>query len=325
MSLINWCCFVLLVFVLMTMAQAETAKPAVAASKAPWPQSVGVSVSSLANPFFVALTRGAHERARQQNPAVKWIVRAAEYSVANQQAQIQELIKLKVDVILLSASSEHALEKVLLQARKQGIVVIGVDVRATGAQQTVLTDNFAAGQLVCDYLARRINGKGRVVIQNGPQVSSVIDRVAGCKQAWLNYPKIQLLSDKENGDGSVWGGHTAMQAAISRYGEVDAVFTINDRQALGSAQALQKAGHHKTRIGSVDGSHAVVQAIAGNSPIVVTASQSPKMIGQHAIEMALALHQGGAAEPELLLLGTTLVTRDNASTFEAWDASATKE
>jgi ribose transport system substrate-binding protein len=291
------------------------------AADAPWPNFIGVSISSLENPYFVALSHGAREKAKQLNPKSKFSVASAGYSADKQITQIQTMMKQKVDLILVSASAEDALTEVLLAARQQGIIVIGVDVRAKGAMQTVLTHNVLAGQLVCDYLARSINGKGRVAIQTGPQVSSVIDRIAGCKQAWSKYPEIQLVSEAENGEGSVWGGYTAMQQLIKQHGNVDAVFTINDRQALGTQQALQKAKSSPTKIGSVDGSQAVVSAIAQGSAIIATASQSPEAMGQRAIALAVALHQGGKAIPELELMQPTLVTQSNAATFKAWDAN----
>lgn len=235
------------------------------------------------------------------------------------------MMQQKVDLILVSASSEDALADVLMAARRQGIIIIGVDVRAKGAIQTVLTHNVLAGQLVCDYLARSINGKGRVAIQTGQQVSSVIDRVTGCKQAWSKYPNIQLVSETEDGEASVWGDYTAMQQLIKQHGHVDAIFTINDRQALGTQQALLKIKPSATKIGSVNGSQAVVSAIAQGSAIIATASQSPETMGQRAIALAVALHQGGKAIPELELMLPTLVTPNNAAQFKAWDANKSSQ
>ncbi|MBM5572057.1 MULTISPECIES: substrate-binding domain-containing protein [Deefgea] len=291
------------------------------AADAPWPNSIGVSISSLENPYFVALSHGARDKAKQINPKVKFSVASAGYSVDKQIAQIQTMIQQKVQLILVSASAEDGLVQVLTTARQQGIIVIGVDVRAKGAMQTVLTHNINAGYLVCDYLARSLNGKGRAAIQTGPQVSSVIDRVAGCKQAWAKYPGIELLSETENGEGSVWGGYVATQQLIKQRGPVDMIFAINDRQAIGTQQALEKAKHAHTKIGSVDGSQAVVNAIAQGSAIIATASQSPRTMGQRAITLALALHAGEKISSEFELMQPTLVTISNAKDFKAWDAN----
>jgi ribose transport system substrate-binding protein len=285
-----------------------------------WPQRVGISISSLENPYFVALTRGAQISAKQLNPQVKLMVRSADYDVNRQIEHINELVKLDIDLLLVSASSEQGLSKVLRHARQKGIIVIAVDVRADGADYTVLTNNFQAGQLVCDYLARSINGKGVVAIQTGPKVSSVIDRIAGCKQAWQHYPGLRLLDEQEDGEGSIWGGFNAMQQTLKTNKNLAAIFTINDRQALGSWQALQKAGQTSIKIGSVDGSLPVVKAIASGSGIIVTASQAPEIMGRRAVELGWQLHQKQKPNNELELLNTSLVTKDNAAEAKTWDA-----
>jgi ribose transport system substrate-binding protein len=98
------------------------------------------------------------------------------------------------------------------------------------------------------------------------------------------------------------------------------VFAINDRQALGVLQAVKNAGFN-TLIGSVDGSLAVVKLIAADSMVRVSAAQSPEMMGRKAVELAVAQKRGAPAQPELILLNTVLVTKDNAATFQAWDAA----
>ncbi|MBE9610026.1 substrate-binding domain-containing protein [Chitinilyticum piscinae] len=283
-------------------------------------QHVGVSVASLGNPYFVALTHGVQLQAREMNPDVRLTVRAAEYDTRRQIAQIRELMEQGIEVLVISASSEDGLAGVLEEARQKGIAVIGADVRVKGAAQTVLTNNVRAGELVCTHLARELGGKGRVLIQNGPPVSSVIDRVAGCKQAFAAHPGIRLLDDRDDGKGSVWGGNAAMLQALKTHGQIDAVFTINDRQALGSLQAIQKAGLGRPLIGSVDGSAAAVKAISAGSPLIVSARQDPVRMGRRAVELGVALWQGGKPEPALELLETTLATRANASQITAWDA-----
>jgi ribose transport system substrate-binding protein len=41
-----------------------------------------------------------------------------------------------------------------------------VDVEADNVAATVETDNTRAGEISCDYLANKIDGKGNVIIQN---------------------------------------------------------------------------------------------------------------------------------------------------------------
>ena len=96
------------------------------------------------------------------------------------------------------------------KAQKAGIAVIGVDVAAAGADATVQTNNVQAGEVACQYIVDKTGGKGNVIIQNGPQVSAVIDRVKGCKSVLAKAPGIKVLSDDQDGKGSREGGMDVM-------------------------------------------------------------------------------------------------------------------
>ncbi|WP_043650424.1 substrate-binding domain-containing protein [Chitinilyticum litopenaei] len=295
------------------------------AADPPPARRIGISIATLGNPFFVALLHGMQEGIRQHSPGAQMLVRSADYDAPKQIAQIEELLAQNVELLLVSAAAEGALTEVLRKARTQGVVVIAVDVRAQGANQTVMTDNVLAGRMVCEHLAKTLKGQGRVVIQNGPNVSSVIDRVAGCKSALAQFPGIKLLSDRENGLGSVWGGHQAMQQAQKKHAPIDAVFAINDRQALGSLQYLRERKLERVLIGSVDGSDAVVKQIAAGSQIVASASQSPATMGRRAAEQGLGWLGSSSIDRDTELLPPTLVHRDNAATFAAWDAAPARK
>jgi len=144
-------------------------------------KSIGITVGSLGNPFFVTIAKGAEAKAKALNPDVKVLAVSADYDLNKQFTQIDNFIASGVDMILLNAADARAIEPAVKKAQKAGIVVVGVDVAAAGADAVVQTDNVQAGEIACQYIVDRLGGKGNVIIQNGPQVSAVIDRVNGCK------------------------------------------------------------------------------------------------------------------------------------------------
>ena len=84
-------------------------------------------------------------------------------------------------MILLNAADAKAIAPAVKRAQAAGIVVVAVDVAAAGVDATVQTNNVQAGEIACQFIVDKLGGKGKVIIQNGPQVSAVIDRVNGCK------------------------------------------------------------------------------------------------------------------------------------------------
>src|SRR5690606_12820288 len=144
-------------------------------------KSVGITLGSLGNPFFVTLAKGAEAKAKETNPNVRVTSVSADYDLNKQLTQIDNFIASGVGLILLNAVDPKAIEPAVKKAQAAGIVVMAVDVAAAGADATVQTNNVQAGEIACQYIVDKLGGKGDVIIQNGPQVSAVIDRVNGCK------------------------------------------------------------------------------------------------------------------------------------------------
>ncbi|NVK41383.1 MAG: ABC transporter substrate-binding protein [Oceanospirillaceae bacterium] len=283
--------------------------------------AMGVSVSDLGNPYFVAAARGAERRARTLDPEVRVEVLSSAYDLDRQIAQIDHFIASGMRLILISAADPEAIGPAVQRARDAGIRVIAIDVEATGADATITTDNRQAGIEACRYLAERIDRKGNVVIINGPPVSSITERVSGCHDALDHYPDIELLSDSENGAGAREGGMEKMTALMTAYPDIQGVFAINDPSALGAEQAARQAGRDSFVIVSVDGSPAAVERLQQpDSRLQATAAQFPRRIAEQAVDVGVRLLQGETVEPRRILIEPKLITRENLDEIgDAWD------
>src|SRR5260221_8577008 len=144
-------------------------------------KSIGISLGSLGNPFFVALSKGAEFEARKTNPNVKVTTVGFEYDLGKQVTQIDNFIAAGVDLILLNPGDPKAVGPAIKKAQTAGIIVVAVETAAQAADATVTTTNVQAGNLSYQYIVDKLAGKGAVIIENGPQVSAGIDRVVGCK------------------------------------------------------------------------------------------------------------------------------------------------
>lgn len=283
--------------------------------------AVGITLGSLGNPFFVALAKGAEAKAKAINPEVKVSTASADYDLNKQFTQIDNFIASGVDLILLNAADPQAIAPAVKRAQAAGIVVVAVDVAAAGVDATVQTDNVQAGEIACRYIADKLGAAGgKVIIQNGPQVSAVIDRVKGCKEVLAQNPKIEILSDDQDGKGSREGGLTVMQGHLTRFPEVDAVFTINDPQAIGSDLAAKQLGRTDLFITSVDGAPDIEAALKGDTLIEASASQDPYAMAQRAVEVGYQIMNGETPEETMILMPSTLITRENVDEYRGWSA-----
>lgn len=283
-------------------------------------KSIGITVGSLGNPYFVTIVKGAEAKAKQINPAATVTAVSADYDMSKQFTQIDNFIAAHVDMILLNAADPKAIEPAVKKARAAGIVVVAVDVVAAGADATVQTNNVQAGELSCGFIAKKLNGKGDVVIENGPPVSAVLDRVKGCKSVFAKNPGIKILSDDQDAKGSREGGMAAMQGYLTRFPKVDAVFAINDPQAVGSDLAAKQLHRKDFIITSVDGAPDIETALKSDTLVQASASQDPWAMAQNAVTIGYDIMNGKKPANPVMLMPSTLVTRDNVASYKGWTA-----
>ena len=281
--------------------------------------AVGITLGSLGNPYFVALAKGASVAAKKINPNVRVQSASADYDLNKQFTQVDNFMASGVNLILINGVDPNAILPAIKRAEAAGIPVVAVDVKAAGADATVETDNVMAGRISCEFLAKAINGKGNVIIENGPQVSAVIDRVTGCKDALSKHPDIKILSSDQDGKGSRDGGLAVMQGYLIRYPDLAGVFTINDPQAIGSDLAIRQLHRKGIVITSVDGAPDIVAALKDpESNIVASASQDPYTMGEIAIQQGNDLLNGKKPAQPVTLMTPKLITRDNVSQYTGW-------
>lgn len=281
--------------------------------------TAGVSVSDLNNPYFVTMVRTI----RDEMTAVfgrdtRLLVRSSAYDHPRQVRHLKEFEAEAVDMIFVVASDEHKIGPTVKQVVKDGTPVFAIDVRADGATATVTTDNIQAGRIACEGLAKAIGGKGNVVIINGPQVSSVIERVQGCKSALGKYPALSMVDDSLNGTASVEGGLETMAYALQVYDDIAGVFTINDRTALGAEQALLQA-NSPALIVSVDGSPAAKLALSeSRRHWLGSATQFPDKMSRKAVHIAAKWLETGKVDSVNVLIPTKLMTAENVKDSSGW-------
>jgi ribose transport system substrate-binding protein len=282
-------------------------------------KTIGISVGDLANPFFVAIGKGAEDAAKKINPNVKVTTLSTKYDLNTQVGQIENFIANKIDLLLVNAVDPKAIAPVLKKARDAGIVVVAVDVGAEGADYTVMSDNVAAGANACEYIAKKLNGKGNVVIVNGPPVTSVLDRVVGCKKVFAKSPGIKILSDNQDAKGSRDGGMAVMQDLLTANPKIDAVFAINDPTAIGAELAIKQAKRSGIFITAVDGAPDAEVALKDPSSLLEgSAAQNPYQMASEGVKVGYALMNGKKQSSNVKLLPVPLITKQNVKSYAGW-------
>lgn len=105
--------------------------------------SVGMSVSTLNNPFFVSLSEGAQEAAKEKD--VQLIVVDAGDDAAKQTNDIEDLISKNISVLIVNPVDSDAVAPAVKDAVAKGIKVVSVDrvVNGVDVDCAIASDNVA--------------------------------------------------------------------------------------------------------------------------------------------------------------------------------------
>ena len=283
-------------------------------------KSVGVTVGSLGNPYFAATNAGIKAEASKLTPDAKMMVVSADYDLNKQSTQIDNFVAAGYKIIMLNAVDPVAMVPAVQRAHQAGAIVSAFDVAAGGADVTVMTDNTKAGAEACQYIVDHLpGGRGDVVILNGPQVSSIRDRVTGCKQILGQHPTIKLLSSDQNAQASRDGGLAVGQNILARFSHIDAIFAINDPTAIGLNLAARQLHRTDFFITSVDGAPDIVSELKDQKSLIkASAAQDPFGMAAMAYRLAVDIANGQATKNKVVLLTPQLVTKDNVAGYKGW-------
>lgn len=164
-----------------------------------------------------------------------------------QKQQIEQFIKERVNLLIVSPNQIHTISSVIDKAYDAGIPVILFDRKTDSRKYTAFigADNYEAGHEIGYFIGQQLEGKGNIAEICGLQASSpAIERNRGFMDALKNYPDIKVVA-RGYGDWIKESGVTAMDSILVQSKEsFQYVFAQNDRMALGALQSIKK---HKVK------------------------------------------------------------------------------
>ncbi|GAB6189364.1 ribose ABC transporter substrate-binding protein RbsB [Marinitoga arctica] len=248
---------------------------------------IGLSLSTLNNPFFVELRNGALQEAVNQGADI--VVVDAQDKPYKQLNDIEDLIQQKVDLIIVNPTDSDAIVTAVEEANDAGIPVITVDRAANGGKVIlhIASDNVAGGAMAAKYIADLLNGKGNVVELVGiPGTSAARDRGKGFETELKNYPGLKLIA-KQTANFNRAEGLSVMENLLQAYPDIDAVFAQNDEMALGAIEAIKSEGKlGKIVVVGFDAIPDAVNAVK-KGEMAATVAQQPALMGQLAVKKAV--------------------------------------
>ena len=281
--------------------------------------AVSLITKDQSNPFFVAMIKGATEKAETLGVELTVTSGVDESDYAGQIAAIENAISAKhAGILIVPVSTE--VNAAITKAREAGLYVIALDTAPDPADIvdiTFATDNREAGLLIGQWTAAKLAGKKATIAlldifddrivsvdymrDNGFLAGMGID-VADPNKMGDEPKKGKYSFGEVTGDYEIVGnvatganedgGRTGLEQLLAKNKKINVVYTINEPTAIGACAAAAAAGIKLDVMVSVDGGGAGINAVKSGC-INATSQQYPLLMADLGVQAIYDIVKNG--------------------------------
>ena len=254
---------------------------------------IGVSISTLNNPFFVTLRDSIEELAEEKEYELE-IVDAQDDS-AKQVNDIEDLVQQDVDYLIVNPTDSSAVSGSVETANAEDIPVITIDrsVESGEVAAFIASDNVEGGELGAQYIVDELGEGAKVAELEGvPGASATRERGEGFQNVAEESLEV-VTSQTANFNRSE--GLDVTQNILQANSDIQAIFAHNDEMALGALEALSDENVIVIGFDGTDDARNSVE----NGGLEATVAQQPDLMGEEAINTVEQLENGETVEEEI--------------------------
>lgn len=274
---------------------------------------LGLALSTMNNPFFVGIKKGAQEEAKARG--LKINITDAQNDPVQQVNQMETFTSQNVKAAVINPVDSDAAVPAVGVANRADVPVISIDRGVNGGKvgSTIASDNAAGGRLAAKTLAEAVGGKGKVAFLEGlPGTSAARERGKGFEEGIRAYPGIEVVA-RQPADFDRTKGMDVMANMLQAHGDLAGVFAANDEMALGASKALGARSGKAVKVVAFDGTPDGIAAVRDGA-LTATVAQQPRLLGRQAVDWAVRAAEHKSL-PREVKVPVVLVTRENAGGF----------
>lgn len=291
---------------------------------------IGVSVADQKSLFYVAEVAGIEAEAEKQGYDVK--VTSANNDSDAQVNQVNDLLTQQVGALIFTSQDSTAAAAGVRAANQAGVPVVAVDQRPESGEGDlatyIATDSVQAAYELCSWMFEENGDKGQLAILHGVLGSTAeIQRTEGCEKALAENPDVEVVAE-ETANWDETEAFKATQNILTANPDLDMVFGESDAMGLGAAKAAKAAGKDVFAVG-IDGFPTMFDGVAAGLT-QATMAQQPYMMGQLAVQNAIALMEGEGDDipaeqyQDTVLINAETVKENEVEQFYGPDAQSFK-
>lgn len=252
-------------------------------------------------------------------------------SVESQVATIENWTSLKFDAIFVCTTGDFdSMNAVYEKAMKQGTMIYLFNMPAEMWDESDLkavsvisyNNHYQAGYLVGEYAAKKLGGKGDILLVWGLPGYFATSRKNGFLEAISKYPDMKIVGE-QRGDYVRDKGMQATENLLQAHPNVDLIYGENEEMALGAVQAVEGRGlklwdgKEGIMVIGADGLKSGFESIR-QGKLTATVDVGTVDMGRELIKSVFMHQVLGFSVDKIQNVPTVIVDKDNVDTREAY-------
>lgn len=251
---------------------------------------IGISIPAADHGWTAGVKYWAEQEIKN-HPEIEWTIQTSE----TPDKQIEALGVMgtkKIDALVILATESAPVTPAAKKLKEQGVFIVNVDRGFTEpiADIFLAGDNKEFGRKSAEFITKRLNGKGKILVLEGIPCTVNTDRVEAAKAVFAKYPDIKIL-DSQPGMWNQEKAFEVMQGLLAKHKEFDAIWAQDDDMALGVEKALKAAGRDKNvwMLGGAGMKDIVKRVMEGDPMFPADITYPPSMIADGIKEAVKAM------------------------------------
>lgn len=274
---------------------------------------IGVVPKSVSNIFWVTVEEGVRNAARNLDVDIEWNGAQTESDIPRQIQIVDSMITRRLDGIAVAASERKALTQVLERASAARIPVTIFDsgIDSDNYVSFVSTNNYEAGRMAGERLARLVGGNGKIgVLLHAPGSFSTMDRERGFEDLLRQkHPGLRIVA-RQYGLADRSKAVAAAENILTAHPDLDGFFASSEPSASGVSLALAARGlSGKVKFVAFDSSDTMIADLR-HGTISAMVVQDPFRIGYEAVRTLVEKLRGGTP-PKRIDLDARVIGADD--------------
>ncbi|WP_127555934.1 sugar ABC transporter substrate-binding protein [Saccharospirillum alexandrii] len=285
---------------------------------------IGITQNNVGVDSYQTTYESAFIAAAEANDEVRAVVLDAGGDVARQIAQVDSLIQQEVDAIIIWPTNGEAVIPAVRRAHNAGIPVVvtnsniaeqGFDFIRSFSGPDNVTQGSRSAEIMCDkFKDMGIENEAKVVqISGQPGYTTAIERAAGFEDRLPEVcPNVELM-ETQPGDWNRERSQQVMEAFLTKYDDIDGVYSGDDNMGVGALNAARAADRDGIIFVGATNFSVGYDAMA-EGEYWGSIYQSPVDDAEAALQTAIDILEGKEV-PFLNYFDTPKITQDNMDEF----------